>query len=102
MIVIFATLHAKPGRRDELARGLDAIRVEAETEPGTLVFAVHNARDDENVVLCYEAYRDEAAIAAHREGRALRTLMDTIDGLIDGPPELHYATVVGITGISTS
>ena len=43
MIVIFAKLTAQPGKRDELAHGLDAIRVEAESEPGTLVFAVHTA-----------------------------------------------------------
>ena len=99
MIVIFATLRTLPGRRDDLTRSLDAIRAEAESEPGTLVFAVHNARDDENVVLCYEVYRDEAAIAAHRDGRALLALMDSIGDLIDSPPELHYATVVGTTGI---
>lgn len=102
MIVIFAALHAKSGRRAELTRGLDAIRAEAESEPGTLAFAVHIARDDENLVLCYEAYRDDDAIAAHREGRALLALMDSIGEMIDGPPEIQYATMVGGVGVSTS
>ena len=95
MIVIFAKLTARPGRRDELARGLDAIREEAESEPGTLVFTVHTARDDDHTVLCYEVYRDEAAMAEHREGDALLALMDVIGDLVDGAPEITYVTPVG-------
>ena len=95
MIVTFAKLTAQPGKRDELARGLDAIRVEAESEPGTLVFTVHTARDHDDLVLCYEVYRDEAAIAEHREGKALLAFMDVIGDLIAGAPEITYVTPVG-------
>jgi quinol monooxygenase YgiN len=95
MVVIFAMLTAQSGKRDELTRGLDAIRAEAEHEPGTLVFTVHTARDDENVVLCYEVYRDADAMADHRKGQALLALMDVIGDLTAGPPQLHYANVVG-------
>lgn len=90
MIVLMATLRARAGRRAELTRGLDAIRAEAEHEPGTLTFAVHTARDDDDVVVCYEAYADEAAMAAHRQGRALQALMAVIGDLIDGAPEIVY------------
>jgi quinol monooxygenase YgiN len=95
VVVIFARLTAQPGKRDELARGLDAIRVETESEPGTLVFTVHIARDRDDVVLCYEVYRDEAAMAEHREGKALLALMGAIGNLIAGAPEITYATPVG-------
>ena len=95
MIVIFAKLTAQPGKRNELALALDAIRAEAESEPGTLVFTVHTARDNDDGVLCYEVYRDEAAMAEHREGRALLALMDVIGDLIEGAPELSYVTPVG-------
>jgi quinol monooxygenase YgiN len=95
VIVIFAKLTAQPGKRDELARGLDAIRVDTESEPGTLVFTVHTARDHDDVVLCYEVYRDEAAMAEHREGKALLAFMDVIGDLIAGAPELYYVTPVG-------
>jgi quinol monooxygenase YgiN len=95
VIVIFARLVAQPGRRDELARGLDAIREDAESEPGTLVFAVHTARDHDDVVLCYEVYRDEAAMAEHRKGKALLAFMDAVGDLVAGPPEITYVTPVG-------
>ena len=95
MVVIFAKLIAKSGQRDELARRLDAIRREAESEPGTLVFTVHTARDNDDAVLCYEVYRDDAAMAAHREGKALLALMDVISDLIASAPEITYVTPVG-------
>jgi quinol monooxygenase YgiN len=95
VIVIFAKLTAQPGKRDELVRGLDAIRVDTESEPGTLVFTVHTARDHDDVVLCYEVYRDDAAMAVHREGAALLAFMDVIGELIAGAPELFYVTPVG-------
>ena len=95
MIVIFAKLTAQPGKRDELVRGLDAIRVEAESEPGTLVFTVHAARDHDDLVFCYEVYRDEAAMAEHREGKALLGFMEMIGDLVAGAPELYYVTPVG-------
>jgi len=90
MIVLLATLRAKPGRRDELARGLDAIRIDSEDEPGTLTFTVHTVPTDENAIVCYEAYRDDAAMVVHREGRALKELMAVIGDLIDGTPEITY------------
>ena len=95
MIVIFAKLTAKPGRRAELAQGLDAIREETESEPGTLVFTVHTARDHDDIVLCYEVYRDEAAMAEHREGKALLAFMEVIGDLIEGAPELYYVMPIG-------
>ena len=95
MIVIFAKLTAQPGKRDELAGRLDAIRRDAESEPGTLVFTVHTARDHDDAVLCYEVYRDEAAMAEHREGKALLAFMDVIGDLIAGAPEITYVTPVG-------
>lgn len=90
MIVLLATLHARPGTRDELVRLLDAIRVDTETEPGTLTFAVHTVPDDDGAVVCYEAYADADAMALHREGRALQALMAVIGDLIVGAPEIVY------------
>ena len=90
MIVLTATLRARPGRRDELAGLLAAIATEAEGEPGTHTFAVHTARDDDRTVVCYERYADDAAMAAHREGRALQALVAALPDLVEGPPEIVY------------
>lgn len=90
MIVLTATLRARPGRRDELAGLLAAIARDAEDEPGTLTFLVHTARDDDTTVVCFERYADDAAMVAHREGRALQALMAAMADLVDGSPEILY------------
>jgi quinol monooxygenase YgiN len=90
VIVLLATLHARPGRREDLTRMLDAIRVDAESEPGTLTFAVHTVRDDADAVVCYEAYADADAMTRHREGPALQALMAVIGDLIEGAPQITY------------
>jgi len=90
VIVLIATLHAKPGRRDDLARGLDAIRLDTEGEPGTLTFAVHTVPDDDHAIVCYEAYADADAMRVHREGPALQTFMAEMGDLIDGAPQITY------------
>jgi quinol monooxygenase YgiN len=100
MIVLIANLRARTGRRADLVAALDAIRVDAADEPGTLVFAVHTARDDADVVVCYEAYRDDEAMATHREGGALGALMEHIGDLTDGPPVVTYVSLVGATGLT--
>lgn len=90
MIVLTATLRARPGRREELAALLAAIADDAADEPGTLTFLVHTARDDEHAVVCFERYADADAMAVHREGRALQALMAAMGDLVDGPPEIVY------------
>ena len=90
-IVIFTRLIARPGRRNELldafAPFLDAVA----DEPGTEVFVMHTARDDADIVLFYEVYRDDAALAAHRDSDAVRDLVPRLGDLLAGPPEITYA-----------
>jgi quinol monooxygenase YgiN len=90
-IVIFTRLTAQPGRRAELlavfAPLLDAVAV----EPGTEVFAMHTARDDAEVVLFYEVYRDEVALASHRESEAVQAVVPRLGDLLAAPPEITYA-----------
>ena len=100
MIVVYAAMRAKAGKREELVRVLDAVRVEATDEPGTLVFAVHTVADDDATVVCYEAYRDEEAQAAHRAGAAFGDMVATVGNLLDGPATVTTLELVGSTGLA--
>ncbi len=71
-IVIFTRLTAQPGRRAELLAAFAPLLDAVADEPGTEVFVMHTARDDADVVLFYEVYRDEVALATHRESEAVR------------------------------
>ena len=93
-IVIFSRLQAQPGRGAELAAAFDDLNDAVANEPGTITFTMHAARDDPDTLLFYEVYADDAALAAHREGNAVRAVVPRLDGLLAAPPEITYASVI--------
>jgi quinol monooxygenase YgiN len=100
-IVIFTRLVARPGRRDEVLEAFAPFLAAVADEPGTEVFAAHTARDDADMLLCYEVYRDDAALAAHRGSAAVRDLVARLGDLLAGPPEVVYASRVGSSSPSS-
>jgi quinol monooxygenase YgiN len=98
-IVIFTRLRAAPGRVDEVVAAFESLHAAASGEPGTLAFAVHVAAADPNLLLCYEAYADDAALAHHRASDAVRDAVSSFDELLDGPPEVTYAHLVRGKGV---
>lgn len=67
MIVLVARYHVRPGHREEvlaaLARMAPAV---AASEPGCRLYQVSRSLDDDDLVLLYEHYVDQAALEAHR------------------------------------
>ena len=90
-VVIFTRLTAKPGKRDELRQVLDDLAAETRAEPGNEMFVVHDARDEPGVMLGYEVFRDDDALAAHRATAAVAVARERLDGLLATPPEITYA-----------
>ena len=101
-IVIFTRLAAAPGRRAELIAAFAPLHDAVGGEPGTAVFAMHAAADEPDVLLGYEVYDDEAALARHRDSDAVRHLVARLDGLLARPPEITYAVPVRATGLAGS
>ena len=68
MVVLLVTVHVKPEHRSEF---VDLARHNADhataDEPGCVRFDVIQDRDDPNCFRLYEVYRDDAALAAHRQ-----------------------------------
>jgi quinol monooxygenase YgiN len=94
-IAIFTRLTARPGRREDLPGAFAPLLEAVADEPGTETFTMHAARDDADVVLFYELYRDEAALAAHRESDAVRAVVPQLSDLLVAPPEVTYARTAG-------
>jgi quinol monooxygenase YgiN len=92
-IAIFTRLVAKPGHRDALLAALDELATSTRAEPGNEQFLVHAARDDADLVLGYERFVDDDAIAAHRATEAVRVAREQLDELLARPPEITYALV---------
>jgi quinol monooxygenase YgiN len=90
-IVIFTRLTAAPGKRPALRDALDQLADSTRAEPGNEVFVVHEARDEPDVMLGYEVFRDDDALTAHRATEAVAQARAQLDGLLAEAPVITYA-----------
>jgi quinol monooxygenase YgiN len=91
MIVLHVTIQVKP---ENVAEFLEVVRYDAEhsekDEPGCLRFDVIQDRDDPNRFYFYEVYRDEEALAAHREAPHFKYYADKTRPWLAAPPERRF------------
>jgi len=81
-----STMRALPGRRDELLAILRRLVATAQAdEPGTLVYTFHTVDDDPDVVVSYELFTDQDALAVHRDSASVARAI----------PELRAVTMPG-------
>ncbi len=66
MVVLAVTWMAKPGQEEEVAAIFGKLQAASRQEPGCLMYIVHRHRTDATRFFIYEQYRDDAALAAHR------------------------------------
>ena len=67
MIVLIATYHAQPGKGDVITPLLVQLAERSRAEPECELYLVNRSTTDPDTFVLYEQYRDNAAIAAHRE-----------------------------------
>jgi (4S)-4-hydroxy-5-phosphonooxypentane-2,3-dione isomerase len=64
-VAIVARVTVKEGKAGEYVAAFAPLLEQAEKEPGTLLYAVHRAKDDPHVFWTTEVYADDDAFAAH-------------------------------------
>ncbi|MBP1628541.1 MAG: antibiotic biosynthesis monooxygenase family protein [Holophagaceae bacterium] len=99
MIVIVATLQARPEGASALEDALQTMVRASRQEPGTLAYGF--CRDGETFALA-ECYVDEAACKAHSEGAALKAFFEAAGPLLAGAPTIIQAPLVDGFGFGTS
>ena len=67
MVVVAVTWIANSGKEQQVADAFCKLESATRQEPGCLMFVVHRHRTDPSRFFVYEQYRDDAALAAHRE-----------------------------------
>jgi quinol monooxygenase YgiN len=67
MVSYIVELKFTPEDRAEIAEILRQLAGASRLEPGCVSFIPHQLQDDPDTVLIYEQYKDDAALAAHRE-----------------------------------
>lgn len=84
---VIANLKVKEDKVDEAKSALKQLSVETlASEPGTLVYSVHQRQDDPTAFVFYEKYENEEAFKIH--GKNLATKGAMFAGILAGAPEI--------------
>ena len=67
MVVLAVTWKANPGKEIEVAETFRKLEEASRTEPGCLMYVVHQHRSEPARFFIYEQYADDAALEAHRK-----------------------------------
>ena len=95
MLALMVTIKIKPGHHDAFMEAmLSDARGSVYDEPGCLRFDVLQDAREPHTIYLYEVYRDEAAIAAHRQAPHYRTWRETVKDWFDGDPAVHQCVTV--------
>lgn len=96
MYALIVSVHVKPERQEEFLHAIEEdSRGSREDEPGCLRFDVLQDKNDPQHFYFYEVYRDEAALAAHRDAPHYRIWAAAVHaGVLARPAEVtHCATL---------
>ena len=94
----FVKLVAHPGKRDELAAAMREMFPAVGDEDGTLIYALHLDKNDDNAVWVFELYRDDDALAAHSGSDAMKGLLGSLPPLLAEPPVMAFTTPTDAKG----
>ena len=87
MKVLLVTIKIKPEHRDAFMEAMmDDARGSNNDEPGCLRFDVLQDEEDPDTIHLYEAYRDQAALEAHRQAPHYIRWRDTVQDWFAEPP----------------
>ncbi len=74
-VYVFAKWRVKEGNVDTVLHLLTEAAKKSTAEEGNLFYNIHQSNTDVNTLVLSEAYKDEAALAAHRESVHFQTLV---------------------------
>jgi quinol monooxygenase YgiN len=90
MIGIVASLKIQEGKNAEFEAAFkEAMAAVRANEPGNLFYELVKSRTDPTAYKVLEGYKDEAAIAAHRDSAHFKALGPKIGHLMGGRPEIE-------------
>ncbi|NVN06249.1 antibiotic biosynthesis monooxygenase [Asaia spathodeae] len=82
--VLYATMRALPGKREEIARLLTSLADDVRNEPGNERFVVYTLEEDPDFFHVEETYRDEDAFKAHMGMEHGKIFNNAIKTLVEG------------------
>lgn len=73
-ITVFAKWQVKEGELDRVLTLFTELVEKTREEEGNIFYTVHQSNTDSSTFMLYEAYKDEAAVAAHRASEHFKTI----------------------------
>jgi quinol monooxygenase YgiN len=67
MVSFVVRFRFAPEDRAEMTEAVRILASESRREPGCVSYIPHHSEDDPNTIVIYEQYRNEEALAAHRD-----------------------------------
>jgi autoinducer 2-degrading protein len=74
-VYVFAKWRVKEGRMDTVLGLLAEAARKSTAEEGNLFYNIHQSNTDTNTLVLAEAYKDEAALAAHRASEHFQSIV---------------------------
>ena len=88
MIVITATMTAKEGNGEDLAKVIQEFAPKFMQDPGCIDYSVHRRADNRNVFFFYEKYEDDKALTFHSSAPHFKDMFRAIKPFLDGKAEI--------------
>lgn len=99
MLAVHARFTAHDGRGDDLLAAVHDMFTTAAQEPGTLVYAAHQDRDDPDAIVMYELYQSDDALDEHGDSAAAARFGEALDDLLASEPEVWFSRPVRTLGL---
>ena len=64
---VFATWRVREGQLENVLKILRTVSEESRKENGNLFYRIHQSTSDKNTLILFEGYKNETAIADHRD-----------------------------------
>jgi len=84
MVVLLVRFTVKPGGEEHVLELIRTMEQHTRQEPGCISYVGHQSTEDPRNFFFYEAYQDEAALAAHRNSpHFAQYITNGLDALIE-------------------
>jgi quinol monooxygenase YgiN len=97
MIVLAVVYHVTPGKTDQVLADLAEMGALVKAhEPGCAMYQVSRSTENDDHLLLYEQYVDDAALQAHRETPHFKAIIeDKVIPALDSRVRSFYDLVIG-------
>jgi quinol monooxygenase YgiN len=84
-VFVFARLHARPGKRDEVHQAMFEVQLPTRNEPGCLAYGAFQSVRDPDEFYIHSRWQDTVAFDLHTELPHTIRFIQTVEPLLDHP-----------------